>query len=1208
MPKSLAVGDHVKTEATHAVHLELNYALATSLYEGLQDLYAPRDTKENPTVSSGDSTSYLNKNITGGDSDAEWKASDGATRFVQSTLYKKRRERLEPCGVEGSDPISFRFRNQAPVASVVIDPVETLYLEETNVTADSFGEDYSGMEEDCHAGNGPQAQDFASARTSCVLAFVFTRSDNPRWCTPEAVSLLATSSFAGNTADVCVAGCEVHGPSGSGRSALCRTAGYFLSKTTGLFVLMVRCKLLAAEAVRFPIIKDLLVTVGVACALHAPSLLILDDLDALCGVVDTHNQTGPSLMDARSIQLSDFLADLLPSLAADVFINGRARSYCGMDHQIVSSLGQRRSPPDHLDANKTVYPLPAFVVIATSQSPTTLNQSLRTSKLFGGERIQLRNPATSRERVEILRHLLRLQLQRHRRTQEDETAKGRLWNMVYTEHCGGPLKASRRKWNSPSAPRSPIRRPLQIHADVWESTAAISQKMEGFSLADFKALIRQAIVEAQYESSIELNGRSTRAELEALGHEVLLWRAPRPNSTLQTSPFPEKRNPRNGVLLRRRHIDRACRDFTPRALQLKGFLKTDLTLQNVGGLNKVKEDLLDMLKMESTYGLVLRRAGVSIHRGVLLIGPPGCGKTFIAKAVVGDQEMRCLEVKGPELLSKYIGSSEAAVREVFTKARQAKPCIVIFDEVDALATKRGADSSGVTDRVVNQLLCYLDGVEERQEVYVIATTSRPDLVDPALLRPGRLEKVCYCGLPTTRSQRLEILKVSTNITTLAGDVSLEELEKTIPWEFSPADIHAAVKSAQLAAVHELLGTTSVDRLQDALRMSSCEERKTEAASDETKTNVDLSTEQSNCFGSFERRLEASQPDPSSKRVPVSQRHLLLAVAATKPSMTPGEIHRYHRLYAPFLPPNYIEDIRTLESILSASTTHRDRSSTTRIDKTPSPPSEQTPPSASSGTGAGRCRMIEAFGLRIRAAASRSRSAPASSIVSAGGLRSGSLELVRSCSRRSFSLRSCRRRSGSFPPVLTAETVKSESPQDYGVIEAKCSSGNPSDALFKSAAAARQKCAASLTELFSGKSSYKRSSTGRERHSNKAELVKMGAHSRRFLVQRHKLENTSSSSRSPKSVNSQKNDSRSPPTSRTASGAGSTGNTLGREIGISALWGAGGPSLQMMDDGKATETREGPFSSTEVKQDTRHTTQKKRRQKRCCTALSRVALA
>nr|PIL96957.1 ATPase, AAA family protein [Toxoplasma gondii COUG] len=997
----------------------------------------------------------------------------------------------------------------------------------------------------------------------------------------------------------------VHGPSGSGRSALCRTAGYLLSKTTGLFVLLVRCKLLAAEAVRFPIIKDLLVTVGVACALHAPSLLILDDLDALCGVVDAHNQTGPSLMDARSIQLSDFLADLLPSLAADVFFNGRARSYCGMDHQIVSSLGQRRIPPDRLDAHAAIYPLPAFVVIATSQSPTTLNQSLRTSKLFGGEKIQLRNPATSRERDEVLRHLLRLQLQRHHRTQEDETARDRLWYMVDTEHYGGPLKASGRKWSSTSTTRSPTGRPLQIHADVWESTAALSQKMEGFSLADFKALIRQAIVEAQYESSIELNERSTRAELEALGHQTLLWRAPRPNSTLETSPFPEKRSPRNGVLLRRRHVDRAYRDFTPRALQLKGFLKTNLTLQNVGGLDKVKEDLLDMLKMESTYGLVLRRAGVSIHRGVLLIGPPGCGKTFIAKAVVGDQQMRCLEVKGPELLSKYIGSSEAAVREVFTKAQQAKPCIVIFDEIDALATKRAADSSGVTDRVVNQLLCYLDGVEERQEVYVIATTSRPDLVDPALLRPGRLEKVCYCGLPTTRSQRLEILKVSTNITTLANDVSLEELEKTMSWEFSPADIHAAVKSAQLAAVHELLGETSVDGLQDPLRMSSCEERKTEAVSDGTETTVDLLTEQSNRFGSFERRLKPLKPDPSSKRVPVSQHHLLLGVAATKPSMTPGEIHRYHRLYAPFLPPNYIEDIRALESLLSASTTHRDRSSTTRIDKTPSPPSEQTPSSATSSTGGGRCRMVKAFAPRIRAPAARSRSAPASAIVSAGGLRSDSREPIRSCSRRSFSLRFCGHRSGSFPPVMTAETVKSESPQDYGV-EAKCSSGKSSGALFKSVAAARSNCKASHTERFSGKSSYKRSSTGGERHSNKAESVKMGVRSPRCLVQRHKFENTYSSM-SRKSVDSQKHDSRSLLNSRTASGAESTGNALGHEIGISALWGAGEPSLQMMDDGRSAETRDA-FGSTEVKQDTRKTTQKKKRRNRCCTALSRVALA
>merc|ERR1719387_2637775 len=168
--------------------------------------------------------------------------------------------------------------------------------------------------------------------------------------------------------------------------------------------------------------------------------------------------------------------------------------------------------------------------------------------------------------------------------------------------------------------------------------------------------------------------------------------------------------------------------------------------------------------------------------------------------------LRFLTVKGPELLSKYIGASEAGVRAVFEKANAAAPCVLFFDEIEALAPKRGADSTGVTDRVVNQMLCYLDGVEERGQVFVIAATSRPDLVDAALMRPGRFDKICYCGLPSEdeKLQISEILAAKHGFVPDASDgddvrAAMSRLVGRMPRLFTSADVSALFSSAQIEA-------------------------------------------------------------------------------------------------------------------------------------------------------------------------------------------------------------------------------------------------------------------------------------------------------------------------------------------------------------------------------------------------------------------------
>ena len=170
----------------------------------------------------------------------------------------------------------------------------------------------------------------------------------------------------------------------------------------------------------------------------------------------------------------------------------------------------------------------------------------------------------------------------------------------------------------------------------------------------------------------------------------------------------------------------------------------------------MKESVEDMFGVTQQFSVFFK--GHRVSQGLLLYGPPGCGKTYIAASIAKKFNINFISVKGPELLNKYIGASEQNIRELFEKAANQKPSILFFDEFDSLVPKRGSNGTAVTDRVVNQFLCYLDGVEGRDGVFVMAATSRPDLVDVALLRPGRIDKAVKCNFPEA-NDRKEILKI-----------------------------------------------------------------------------------------------------------------------------------------------------------------------------------------------------------------------------------------------------------------------------------------------------------------------------------------------------------------------------------------------------------------------------------------------------------------
>jgi transitional endoplasmic reticulum ATPase len=233
-----------------------------------------------------------------------------------------------------------------------------------------------------------------------------------------------------------------------------------------------------------------------------------------------------------------------------------------------------------------------------------------------------------------------------------------------------------------------------------------------------------------------------------------------------------------------------------------------VTLDDVGDMVEVKQTLTESVLWPLTYPDTFARLGVQPPRGVLVYGPPGCGKTYLVKAIAGTGKANVLSVKGAELLSKWVGESERAVRELFRRAREAAPTLVFLDEVDALAPTRGqATDGGTTDRVVAALLTELDGVESLRNVVVIGATNRPDLIDPALLRPGRLERLVYVPPPDAEA-RTAILRASSRNVPLDASVDLRALGEELD-RFSGADCAALIREAALAAMRESLEASTV---------------------------------------------------------------------------------------------------------------------------------------------------------------------------------------------------------------------------------------------------------------------------------------------------------------------------------------------------------------------------------------------------------------
>ena len=252
------------------------------------------------------------------------------------------------------------------------------------------------------------------------------------------------------------------------------------------------------------------------------------------------------------------------------------------------------------------------------------------------------------------------------------------------------------------------------------------------------------------------------------------------------------------ITISQKHFDEALHKVEPSAMREVLIKKPEVKWSQIGGLERVKQELKEMVEMPLREPEIFKEAGIKAPKGVLLTGPPGTGKTLLAKAVATESDANFISVKGPELVSKWVGESEKAIREIFKKAKQVAPTVIFFDEFDSIASVRGGSSNSVNDKIVNQLLTELDGVEELNGVSIIAATNRADLIDEALKRPGRLDSIIEVGLPDEET-RLEIFRIHTKNMPLDKGVNIEKLAKNCDG-YSGAQIAGACQKAGIYAI------------------------------------------------------------------------------------------------------------------------------------------------------------------------------------------------------------------------------------------------------------------------------------------------------------------------------------------------------------------------------------------------------------------------
>ncbi|WP_327052620.1 CDC48 family AAA ATPase [Halomicrococcus gelatinilyticus] len=355
------------------------------------------------------------------------------------------------------------------------------------------------------------------------------------------------------------------------------------------------------------------------------------------------------------------------------------------------------------------------------------------------------------------------------------------------------------------------------------------------------------------------------ADLESLSKESAMnaLRRIRPQIDLESDEIPA--DVLDSLQVTENDFKEALKGIEPSALREVFVEVPDVTWNDVGGLEDTKERLRETIQWPLDFPEVFTELDMQAAKGVLMYGPPGTGKTLMAKAVANESDSNFISIKGPELLSKWVGESEKGVREVFSKARENAPTVVFFDEIDSIATERGSGQGGgsqVSERVVSQLLTELDGLEELEDVVVIATSNRPDLIDSALLRPGRLDRHVHVPVPDEEARRA-IFEVHTREKPLADDVDLDALAQKTEG-YVGADIEAVCREASMAASREFIQSVDPEQIGESVGNVRVKAEHFEAALDEVTQSVTEETRER--YAEIEERFDTAERETQDRAV------------------------------------------------------------------------------------------------------------------------------------------------------------------------------------------------------------------------------------------------------------------------------------------------------------------------------------------------------
>jgi len=360
--------------------------------------------------------------------------------------------------------------------------------------------------------------------------------------------------------------------------------------------------------------------------------------------------------------------------------------------------------------------------------------------------------------------------------------------------------------NRPSALDPALRRPGRFDREI---EIGVPDKQGRYEIIQIHTRGMPLAEDVDLKKLSEITHGYTGADLSALGRETAMKSLRRylPQINLEEERIPPSVLEKMEVTME--DFVNAYKEITPTAMREVYIEIPTIHWDEIGGLGEVKEDLKEAVEWPLKNPEIFSKLGIKPPKGILLFGPPGCGKTLLGKAVATESEANFITIKGPEIFSKWVGESEKAIREVFRKARMAAPAVIFFDELDSLLPRRGLgfSDSGVSERVISQLLTEMDGIVTLEDIVVIAATNRPDMVDPAVLRPGRFDRLIYVPEPDEES-KTQIFKIYTKNMPLAKDVDARALASNSK-NYSGADIEALCREAAMVALRRDMNAKEV---------------------------------------------------------------------------------------------------------------------------------------------------------------------------------------------------------------------------------------------------------------------------------------------------------------------------------------------------------------------------------------------------------------